>query len=259
MESREVFEQVYGVIGRHKILIAAAVLVGIGNGLSNYLQNIHFVLAIGLLVLLMPLQLGILKMALNAWRDEPVSLGQIVMYYLKGRLGRSLIYALAWMAAAFIAGVAIGAGVLISAFCGMLAIPLMFAVVFFGLAIYMILIYPMLMAYLEQDTLTVSEAYGWGRELTQGQFKPLLGMGWGIFWRCVLVVFLPVVLMMNLGQESIGRLIIEIFMISVVGLYTNAMIAGIWLQLLKKEAHNNDRVSQAEKISEPVSLVKESQ
>lgn len=257
MESREVFEQVYGVIGRHKILIAAAVLLAITSGLTASLQEPHLVLTVGMMFLLMPLQLGGLKMSLNAWRDEAVSLGLMLRYYLEGRLGRSFIYALAWMAGGFLAGLAIGVGVIISAFCGMLAIPLMLAAVFFGLAIYMILIYPMLMVYLDHEEFSVSEAYERGKQLTQGKFKPLLGMAWGIFWRCALVAFLPVLIMMNLEQNSMARLIVEILMMCVVGLYTNVMIAGIWMQLLKEEKDQKNSAGSSETdTTAPVSLVK---
>lgn len=235
MEGSVVFERAFGIIKEHKLLMAAAAILAVLNTLSDVLCKQNLLGEVIMLLLMQPLQFGGLYMALKAWRNEPLAWDQLVHCYVGGRLGRSALYALAYCGAALLAGLAIGVGVMLSAFFGILAPFGMLAAVFFGLAVLGIFIYPMVLAYLDQEELSVSEAYSRGRSLTEGKFKPLLGIAWGIFWRVGLVGALPEILVVSLGADLPVSVVIQTVLGWGVLLYTNVMITGVWQELLPKE------------------------
>ena len=146
MEGSVVFERAFGIIKEHKLLMAAAAILAVLNTLSDVLCKQNLLGEVIMLLLMQPLQFGGLYMALKAWRNEPLAWDQLVHCYVGGRLGRSALYALAYCGAALLAGLAIGVGVMLSAFFGILAPFGMLAAVFFGLAVLGIFIYPMVLA-----------------------------------------------------------------------------------------------------------------
>ena len=236
MEGRRVFEEVFGLISQHKLLLAAALILAVPNTVVEVWQEEHLFWMIVVLLATQPLQFGGLYMALRAWRNEPLAISQLLYCYSGRRLGRSLVYALAYTGAAFLAGLVIGLGILVSALFGILAPFGMAACVFFGLAVLGILMYPMLLAYLDNDSLTVGEAYSQGRKLTMGRFKPLLGIAWGIFWRVAAVSFLPGLIMFASSAPDSPVRVVMLYLISFVGFYAVAIIAGVWQTLLEEAA-----------------------
>lgn len=234
MEGRGVFEQAFGMIKQHKLLLAAAVILAVPNIFYSVLQGPYPLWSAILVFVMQPLQFGGLYMALKAWRNEPLALSQLLYCYLGGRLGRSVLFALAYCGAALLTGLAIGLGMVLSSLFGILALFGMLAVVFFGLAVLGILIYPMLLAYLDDTELTVGEAYSQGRRLTEGKFKPLLGIAWGIFWRLGLVAVLPELIVFSLGADSPASIVIQAVLSCMVTGYTIVMVTGVWQELLKE-------------------------
>ena len=234
MDRQFLFEQAFGVIKEHKLFLAAMVIVALPDVLYSALQGSYPLGAFVMVLVMQPLYFGGLYMALKAWRNEPLVWGQLLYCYRGGRLGRSVLYALVYCGAALLAGLAIGVGVVLSAFFGILAPVGMLAAAFFGLAVLGIFIYPMVLAYLDDPKLSIGEAYSQGRSLTEGKFKPLLGIAWGIFWRLVLVAALPEILAFSLGTESPVSMVIQAVLGYIVTVYTIIIIAGVWQQLLPK-------------------------
>lgn len=133
MNGQFIFERAFGVIKEHKLFLAAMVIVALPNALYSVLQGPYPLGAAILVLVMQPLYFGGLYMALKAWRNEPLAWGQLLYCYRGGRLGRTIWYALAYCGAALLAGLAIGVGIVLSAFFGILAPVGMLAASFFGL------------------------------------------------------------------------------------------------------------------------------
>ena len=95
----------------------------------------------------------------------------------------------------------------------------------------MIKIIPMLFIFVEQPDRGVMEALSDGWALTTGRMKDLLLIGWGLFWRTLILGIIPGLVMMAAGEASTIALIINALFTIILDAYMLAVIGSVWLEL----------------------------
>ena len=239
MRDKSNFDGGLATLMQYKILFAASAIVFIAAAAIGILPMFvnsavgHFILMILITLLEMPLYFGFIKLALTACRGASPSLGQLVEFYKPALLFKALLYGLVAGVLIIIGGIGIAivtmvaASVTRSLLLGLIAIIGCYILVL----MYMIKIIPMLFIFVEQPDRGVMEALSDGWALTTGRMKDLLLIGWGLFWRSLILGIIPGLVMMAAGEASTIALIINALFTIILDAYMLAVIGSVWLEL----------------------------
>lgn len=239
MRGKSNFDEGLAVLQRYKILLAAAAIVSIAISAVDMLPELvsnsalHVMLSVILTLLEMPLYFGFIKLVLAACRDAGPSLGQLVEFYRPEILLKSLLFGLVsgLLIALGITGIAlvtiIAASVTRSLLIGLIAIIGLYVLIL----MYMIKIVPMLFIFVEQPEIGVFQALSDGLALSTGWMKDLLLIGWGLFWRALILGIIPSMIMLAAGESSVLAIIVMLFFSIIFEAFAGAVIGSVWLEL----------------------------